>query len=66
MVNNKDPSNYGWRLGSTQLKVSTSYSRVGFFPGKNYFLLSGGKKLEISGKNWKKWKFPEKTMLSSK
>ena len=29
MVNNKDPSNYGWRLGSTQLKVSTSYRYLG-------------------------------------
>ena len=29
MVNNKDPSNYVWRLGSTQLKVSTSYRYLG-------------------------------------
>ena len=29
MANNKDPSNYGWRVGSTQLKVSTTYVYMG-------------------------------------
>ena len=39
-------------------------NRVGFFPGKKLFSPFRWKKLEISGKNWKKWKFMEKTMLS--
>ena len=37
---------------------------LGFFPEKKLFSPFRWKKLEISGKNWKKWKFPEKTMLS--
>ena len=38
--------------------------RVGFYPGKNYFFLSGGKKLEISGKTGGNGNFREKNMLS--